>query len=635
MSTGVSEPSPILDESYAEVRASVIRVQARIERENAERIYVPLDSYPVRKLKADIAEAVQDVVPTVMDYEMVLAEPPRQVNADFALGMFPYAKDNKVAPGIAAIQCATEINAQGHTYVTNASAAGPYVNIEIDRPAIFHETIGGILVLGDRFGDSDTFAGQTVVIDYSAPNIAKPMGVGHLRSTILGESLARMRQAVGYNVVRDNHIGDWGTQFGNVVYALQHWGDAEAMNANPVQEPKRLYVEFTQYAGIHPEVKDEARAIFSQLEQGDPELLALWKRFRDLSLQGFEEVYKQLGIDFDLTIGESFFVDGGAEQLVDDCLSRGLCRQEGESLALVVDEIPVPHRKKPIPSFLLRKGDGTTLYLARDMATLDFRMQAFDPTAVLYVVGSEQALNFEQLLAFARLAGYIPNNVNVEHVGFGLVMAEGGGKMSTRGGNTVGLEELIEKSIGNARELLLKKIREEKSDVVAADVDEVARIIGVGAVIYNDLKQSREKNVTFDWEKMLDFAGGSAVYLQYTAVRINSMLRNVAETTGQIDFDKIVEKGLVLTNESEFNLSKKLMVFPEIIQRAMEENHPHLICGYLEELAHLYNGFYANSPVLNADTEDIRNSRAALSQAVAITLKKGLSLICIEVPEKM
>lgn len=606
-----------------EVTESVDIVQKRIREEKEHRDYVNFDGYPSEELQKEVRRVVQKSLSTQDVGEIGLSVPPTHIHGDFALEVFYLAKKLGERPNILAKKIVDGINEHELELIKDASLVGAFVNVETHKEKLYQEVLSKIMELGERYGESDINAGRVAIIDYSAPNIAKPIGVGHLRSTIIGQALANIYNETGYSVIRDNHLGDWGTQFGSLIYAYKEWGDEKKIAENPIGELKDLYVKFHQFSEEHPEVKDNARELFARLEKKDPELVAYWKRFRDLSLKDFERVYKQLGIKFDTNIGESYFTER-ADKLVDECIVKGFCKKAEASEAIVVDQMG------EIPSFLLRKQDGSSLYLSRDLATLQFRVDTFNPDAILYVVGNEQDLNFKQLFEFSKRAEYLPDGVEAKHIGFGMVLRDGK-KMSTRKGTLIELEDLIAQSVEKSKEILLKK----NPDADPQELNKVSEIVGIGAILYNDLRQSRAKNISFEWEKMLDLEGGSAVYLQYSYVRINSILKKLTEAYGEIDFSKVEKINISFVNKSEFDLAKKLMMFPEVIARAQETDSPHHICGYLEELASLFNGFYNDVSILRTEDKKLRESRVVLIKGVSIVIKKGLSMLSIKVPEKM
>ena len=606
-----------------EVAETVQKTVAKIKEEKANRKLVVFSEYALEKLRVELTEIIKKALGISCNFEVDFLPVPAHIKADFTISTFSLAKITGSNPNELAQKIVDYISKNQTDLIESVSAAGAFINIVSNQKELYKNIVSQNIELGEKYGESDTNSGKTVLVDYSAPNIAKPIGVGHLRSTIIGQALANLYHATGYSIVKDNHLGDWGTQFGKLIYAYQKWGDEAKMVEHPINELKDLYVRFHKLAEENPSVEDEARALFARLEQKDPELVALWKRFRDLSLKDFNLVYAQMGIEFDTNIGESFFIDE-AEKVVDECLAKGLAREIEESKTVVVDEMG------DLPSFLLRKQDGTGLYLTRDLATLQFRIKTFAPDEILYVVGSEQELNFRQMFALAKLAKYLPENVTAKHIGFGMVMVDGK-KMSTRRGTLVELADLFEQAIDKSKEILLVK----NPGLEQAELERISEIVGIGAILYNDLSQSRTKSISFDWDRMLDFEGGSAVYLQYTCVRINSILNKVRDTFGEIELANLSKNNINFEAQSEFNLAKKLMMFAEIITKAQLSNEPHQICTYLEELALMFNSFYGEVSILKTEDVNLRNSRIALCVGVAQTVKTGLGLLNIGVPEKM
>jgi arginyl-tRNA synthetase len=610
-----------------EVIASVEAVQKKIKEERENRKYLSFGNYESARLRAEIVSAIKESTGTRDVGEIELTPPPPHVFGDFALDVFDLAKKLKEKPEILVekIVSGLKLKAQKNYLIKDAFAVGAFVNIETHKEKLYRDVLSQILELKERYGENDINAGRIAVIDYSAPNIAKPIGVGHLRSTIIGQALANVYQKTGYIVIKDNHLGDWGTQFGALIYAYQEWGDEKKIIVHPIGELKDLYVRFHKFAEEHKEAKDSARELFARLEKKDPELVALWKRFRDLSLRDFERVYKKLDVEFDTNIGESYFTES-ANKLVDECLeklSKDLCHKDDVSEAVIVEQMG------DIPSFLLRKQDGTSLYLSRDLATLDFRIKTFHPHSILYVVGDEQNLNFRQLFALAGRMGYL-DNTEAKHINFGMVLRDGK-KMSTREGTLIELEELISQSVNKSKEILIQK----NPDTDLREAENVSEIVGIGAIIYNDLRQSRIKNISFDWGRMLDLEGGSAVYLQYSYVRINSILRKLAEVYGEIGVGNLKESDIFFEHQSEFVLAKKLLLYPEIIVKTQKTDSPHHIAVYLEELASLFNSFYDEISIIKTEDLKLRASRAALCRCVALVIKAGLGLLNIKVPERM
>lgn len=544
--------------------------------------------------------------------EVGLEPAPPHANADFSLNLFPLAKRKGRSPSYIAHLTALRL-ARRVPHIKEARSEEGFVNLIAEKTGLYAEILKEASALETRYGDADAGAGKLAIIEYSSPNIAKPMGFGHLRSTALGESLRRIYEKIGYAVIRDNHIGDWGTQFGALLYAYEKWHRAE--DGNSVKTLKDLYVKFHKEAEENPSLEEEARRRFAQLEAGDERAVSLWNMFQRISLEEFDGMYRRLGIAFDTQIGEAFFAQGAADAVA-ECLKKKACVKK-EDGAVAVENL------EGLPSFLMQKQDGSTLYLTRDLAAIKFRMKEFRPDAVRYLVGGEQELHFKQLFALAQKMGYA-GKTDLRHVAFGLILAEGK-KMSTRGGTSVELEDILNEAKARAW-----KILEEKEGAQEARKKEaLAEAIGTGAVVYRTLKQSRLQNISFDWDAMLNLEGGSAVYLQYTHARARSILEKLGVAK---PFSADTAEW---SDESEFELAKKIMFFPRVILRAAQFDSPHFIATYLEELAQSFNHFYHRVPVIKAESENLQASRAALTRAVADVLNEGLRLLAVSAPERM
>lgn len=583
-----------------------------------------ISEYPFFKMKNEFYNIVKKALNLKEVDNTSLQFPPSHVVADFSFETFTLAKQIKKNPINIALEIVETANKEKNpVFFEKAISEGAFVNFNVKKIKLYSLVISNILKSGDKYGESDINIGKVAIIDYSSPNIAKPIGVGHLRSTIIGQALANIYKKTGYIVIKDNHLGDWGTQFGKLLFAYKKWGNDKKIQENPVFELKELYVKFHNISKINPEIEDEARSLFAKLENGDPELTMLWKKFRDWSIVDFNKIYKRLGVNFDTYIGESFFVKG-AEKVVVDCLEKKICRIDNESGAVVVD-----CEDKTIPSFLLRKQDGSTLYISRDLAAIKFRFDVFKPNSILYVVGNEQELNFKQLFYLANKIGYLPSSVETKHIGFGMVTVDGK-KMSTRRGTIVELQDLLTQSVKKAKEILINK----NSDLNKNELNEISEIVGVGAIIYNDLRQTMSKSISFDWNKMFNFEGaGSAAYLQYTIVRIKSILKKIEKMYPGIEY--IDENKIIFEARSEFELAKKLMIFPDIIIKAQSNDSPHIISMYLEELASAFNGLYSEISIIKTENDNLRNSRVMLCKAIVIVIQNGLALLNINIPKKM
>ncbi len=547
--------------------------------------------------------------------------------------MFKYAKEQKKNPKEFAKKIADELNLS-NTYFSKVIAENGYVDFTFDNKKINKEIFENYQKLQDKYGQGDSGKGKTIIIDYSAPNIAKPFSIGHLRSTIIGQVLYNIYQSQGYKVIGDNHLGDWGTQFGKLITAYKKWGDRTKINGDPIKELLKLYVKFHKEAEIEPILNDEAREWFKKLEQGNSEAKKIWQWMRDVSLQEFNVIYDMLNIKFDETLGESFY-----EDKMDEMIKIA----EGKRLAKWVpalDENRKPSKDSPrletgrgekvllidlkkygikTPA-LLRKSDGTTLYFTRDLATAKYRIKTWNPNKILYVVGAEQKLYFEQLFKILELLGYDSNIF--EHIYFGLItMSEG--KMSTRAGRVIFLEDVLNEAISRVKEILhdraMSKVEQEK----------IAKIVGVGAVKYTDLSQDKKYNIKFDWDKILSLKGNSGPYLQYQYVRIGSIL-------AKGNFDQSIEiNPELLTTDEEKRLIQLVMRFNEILEYVIDNHQTHNLANYLYELATEFSKFYEKHPVINARSHELRATRLYLCYMVSQVLKNGLNLLGIDVPEKM
>jgi arginyl-tRNA synthetase len=492
----------------------------------------------------------------------------------------------------------------------------------------------------------DTKIGQnkTIVIDYSSPNIAKPLGVHHLLSTVIGQAIYNIYNALGYKTIGVNHLGDWGTQFGKLIYAYKTWGDKKTIEKDPIPELLKLYVKFHDEAEKAPEIEDKARLEFKKLEQGDEENTKLWEWFKELSMLDLKATYEKLGIKFDEYIGESFFNDKMAP-VIEEGKEKGVF-VEGEGGALIVK-----FEDENMPPYLVQKSDGATLYSLRDLATIKYRLQTWNPEQLLYVVDSAQSLHFKQLFETAKMLGY--NHAKFEHISFGR-MSLPDKSMSTRKGNVVLLEEVLKDGLEKAREI----VKEKSKDLKKKEQEKVAEQVAIGAIKYNILSQNRTTDIVFDWDKMLSIEGNSAPYLQYTYARAESILRKNDQnkpkkekkkpvkdepTENQIDLfqaieiaeDKEVNGAAPLENEHELEVARLLPKFGEILLFAAEEYKPNLFSNYLYELAHAFNGFYNAVPVLHTENVELKEVRLNLCKAVSRTLKQGLHILGIEVPERM
>jgi len=437
------------------------------------------------------------------------------------------------------------------------------------------------------------------------------MHVGHLRSTIIGDALANIFEFAGYKVVRWNYLGDWGTQFGKLITAYKKWGDDKKIEKDPVNELNNLYVRFHEEVENNPGLNDEAREEFKKLEDGDKENRELWAKFKKDSVKEFEGMYDMLGIKFDEWIGEAFY-EKDLEPLTERLIKDGIATEsEG---ALIVDL-----KDKGLSPGLIRKSDGATLYLTRDIANLEYRIKKYKPDTLLYVVDNGQSLHFQQLFEIAEIIGL---KADAHHVKFGLVLSEDLKRLSTRAGRHISLTDVVNESIKRARAVVDAK----QSELDEGERSEIAKAVGIGALKYNDLSQNRQSDIAFDWDKMLSFEGNSGPYLQYTYTRLKSILSKAGKFGGF--------KEDVLKSEADLDLVFKLVMFPEIIRMVTENYFPHYLANYIYDLARTVNSYYEKEPVLKADG-DLRDARLHLVQSAAETLRTGLNLLGIETVERM
>ena len=539
--------------------------------------------------------------------EQLIEVPSHAEHGDLAFPVFQLAKVFRKAPQAIAQEVAEQVDASKFDKVV---AMGPYVNFFLKRGAVVNETLHAVLEGGASYGQSDLGQGRNVVIDMSSPNIAKPMSMGHLRSTVIGNSISLILAKLGYQPVRVNHLGDWGTQFGKLIVAYQGWGDEAKVKADPVKELVKLYVDFHEKAETQPELEDQARAIFKRLEDGDPEMLALWQWFREESLKEFQKVYDLLEVKFDSYNGEAFYNDK-MDEIVDLLEEKGLLSVDnGATLVHLEDET--------LPPALIKKSDGSTLYLTRDLATAYYRKRTYDFAKNLYVMGSEQSVHFKQLQTVLEMMGNEWAK-DMAHVPFGLITLNGK-KLSTRKGKIVLLEEVLKEAISLARQQV------ELKNPGLENKDQVARQVGVGAVVFHDLKTERMNSFDFNLEEIVQFEGETGPYVQYTHARSRSILSKYGQEVDlSVEFD--------LSDDYAWEVAKKLADYPRIIRQAGDRYEPSVVAKYLVQLAQLFNKYYANRRILDQDAGT--TSRIALVAAVAQVLKDGLHLLGLHAPDKM
>lgn len=538
--------------------------------------------------------------------------PPEQKLGDLAFPCFVLAKTMRKAPPLIAKELSEKLSADEH--IEKAEAVGGYLNFFYNRAGFTQSVIEEVLDKKEDYGKSDIGAGKTVLVEYSSPNIAKPFHIGHLFSTAVGNSLERIYRRLGYKTVKLNHLGDWGTQFGKLICAYKKWGDDAVIEKDPINELLKIYVKFHEEAEKQPELEDEAREYFKLLEEGDAEATRLWQHFRDLSLVEFKRVYDMLGVSFDSYAGESFYSDKMGE-VVDILREKGLLTESDG--AQVVDLSDCGN----MPPCIILKSDGATIYATRDIAAALYRHRTYDFYKNIYVVGTPQALHFNQIFAVMKKAGWEWAE-GCEHVGFGLVKFPDK-KLSTRHGDVVFLEDVLNESIQKTLAIITENNPEMENK------EEVAQKIGIGAILYAFLKNSREKDIVFSWDSMLDFEGESAPYVQYSYARGKSILRRAGANCAEFDFSKV-------TSDEEYALVSHINAFEDAVRAAAEKNEPFYVNRYVTNLARLFNKFYNGCPILKDDVpEDVKNARLALVSASCEVIKSALDLLGIAAVESM
>ena len=494
--------------------------------------------------------------------------------------------------------------------INEVTLTGGFINLRMDKVALAKDVLKEVQMQQALFGNRTIGVNKTVVVDYSAPNIAKSFSIGHLRSTMIGHSLRKIYEKCGYKTVGINHLGDWGTQFGKMIVAYERWGSKEAVEQNTIAELASLYVRFHEEVVDNPHLDDEARNVFKQLEQRNAYYTSLWQWFRDASLKEFMDMYELLGVDFDSYDGEAFFNDKMDPVILELTIKCLLKEDQG---AMIVD------LGETMPPALIQRTDGATLYMTRDLAAVLYRKQTYQFDKALYVVGNEQRLHFNQMKAVIERMGY-PFYADIEHVNFGLVLQDGK-KMSTRKGKVVKLYDVLAEAISMAEKAIVEKNPELENQ------EEIAKKIGIGAVLFNDLKNHRTLDIEFDLESMLKFEGQTGPYLQYTGVRIASILRDHTLDIDAVNFD-------VFNQEHYFEIIRHVSQFGQNVERAMWENAPSVVAKYLLSLTQAFNKFYGMERIVSNDLPT-KHANLFLITAVKTVLDEGLRLLGMEALERM
>lgn len=552
-----------------------------------------------------IAEIVDLDANTIVDKIEI---PPKSDMGDFAFPCFILSKVMKKAPNLIAVDLAEKINKDN---LEKVEALGPYLNFFLDKSAFGKQVLEGVLQAGEEYGNSDIGKGGNVVIDFSSPNIAKPFHVGHLFSTAIGNALYRMYNSQGYNSVGINHLGDWGTQFGKLISAYKRWVDEEALEKDAIKELLRIYVKFHDEADIDPSLEDEGRAYFKKLEDGDEEAVALWKKFRESSLKEFQKVYDRLGVKFDSYNGEAFYNDK-MDVVVQELKDKNLLTESNGAQVVNLDEYNMP------PCIIL-KSDGATIYATRDLAAALYRKKQYNFVKSLYVVGGPQALHFKQVFKTLELAGHEWAK-DCTHVSFGLVKFADR-KLSTRKGEVIFLDDLLKESVNKTLEIINEK------NPNLENKEEVAEKVGIGAMVFTYLKNSRDKDIVFDWNDMLSFDGETGPYVQYTYARAKSILRKFGTVEEEVNYS-------LLNSKEEFELIKTLDGLNDAILNGIERNEPSVVTRYVIDVAKAFNKVYNALPIGTAE-EEVKKARLKLVEATSIVIKKALYLIGLETVEEM
>lgn len=562
------------------------------------------------KNKEVVAKAVFDVVKddlTIDQVERLLENPKSAAHGDVAFPAFSLAKIYRKAPQQIASDLAEKID---DTSFEKIEVVGPYLNFFMDKQKVSHEVLSTVIEQGEHYGDLNIGNGDNVPIDMSSPNIAKPISMGHLRSTVIGNSIALILQKVGYQPVKINHLGDWGTQFGKLIVAYKNWGTEEEVRNNPIAELLRLYVEFHEKAEDDPSLEEEGRAAFRRLENGEEEAVRLWEWFRSESLKEFDKIYNMLGITFDSYKGEAFYEDK-MDEIVELLEEKHLLKEDQG--AEIVDLSAYD-----LNPALIKKRDGGTLYITRDMAAALYRKRTYDFAKSLYVVGNEQSYHFKQLKAVLKEMGFDWSD-DMHHIPFGLITKDGK-KLSTRKGKVVLLEEVLNDAIQSAQDQIAEK------NPSLENKEEIAKQVGVGAVIFHDLKNDRLNTFDFTLDEVVRFEGETGPYVQYTYARAMSILRKA-------EFKPDKNKNYALDDEGSWEIVKFIQGYPEMILEAADKYEPSVVAKHAIRLSQAFNKYYGNTRILAEDEQ--QEARLALVYVVTVLLKEDLNLLGLQAPERM
>ena len=564
--------------------------------------------------KEKIAEEINKVLELSKDEVKSFLEIPKDKKmGDYALPCFKLAKQMKKSPVIIADEIKEKIE-MPNEYISKIENVNGFLNIFINNDVLIKDLLDEMDQQKENYGSSKLGNGKNIVIDYSSPNIAKQFHIGHLRTTIIGRALYNMYKFLGYNTISINHLGDWGTQFGKLIEGYKRFGNEYDLSEKPIDNLTEIYVRINELCKEDESVLEDCRNNFKKLEDGDPYCVEIWQKFKDLSLKEFERVYDILNIKFDYYLGESFYTDKIPEVI--EILRKNNKLEESQGAEIVNLE------DKNMPPLMVVKSNGSTSYAARDLAAILYRVRTFDFDKCIYVVAYEQNLHFKQVFEVAKYLDLDEKYTNgLIHVPFGMVRLKSG-KMSTREGTVIKLEDLLNESISRAKEVIEQKNPELENK------EEVAKKVGIGAVIFNDLSNNMIKDEVFDWDIMLNFQGETGPYIQYMYVRTKSILdkENYSMDKNLVDITELEERGMELV--------KELYMFNDIITQAVEKNEPSIISRYLIEIAKLYSSFYNDNKIIVED-EKVKNTRLCLTYMVGNVLKIGAGLLGMEMPDRM